>query len=144
MGKRKLLLAGAGVLIAALLVTLVYAAIVYRYDMAGSVTVQSYGITVYEIDGVTEVTSIDFGILDIGETSSYNVIMKNTGDYTIRPAFETNLNATWGTIECVSDVLFEQPLAKDQTRPVTVKLTILDEAQQGVLSFNMTFIAEEF
>jgi len=123
-----------------LTVSLVAAAIIvrYRYPIQGNVTVMAYELSVWETDGVTPVTAINFGSLTSGETSLYDIIVENTGDCDANLELESNLAAIYGSVSWnyTGAMLF-----LGESMPLQLNLTLTPDCPRGTLTFALNVTA---
>lgn len=77
-----------------------FAAVVIKtqWDIRSQLQVLGYELKVYEVDGVTECTAIDWDSLGQGESSYHDIIAKNTGDYFLNLMMNTTLDSSVGTV----------------------------------------------
>jgi len=79
----KILLLTTALLTILLLSIGIYCMLVFQSRIKANGQVKAVGITIYESDGVTPLTSIDWGMLEPGETKSYSFIVYNSGNSNI-------------------------------------------------------------
>lgn len=122
-----------------LTVSLVAAIIVrYRYPIQGNVTVTAYELSVWETDGITAITTINFGNVIAGETSLYDIIVENTGDYNANLELESNLAAIYGSVSWnyTGAMLF-----LGESMPLQLNLTLTPDCPRGTLTFALNVTA---
>lgn len=110
----------------------------YRYPIQGNITVTAYELSVWETDGITAITTINFGNVIAGETSLYDIIVENTGDYFANLELESNLaeiygSLTWNHAGTVLQV--------GQSMPLQLNLTLTPDCPRGALTFALNITA---
>jgi len=126
-----------------ILSTVSIAAIIYTKQIAGHVSVEIppspppakyYEITIYESDGITVCSEIQFGVLRRGESSVHDIVVKNTGDYNfVNISLDHTLLSTVGTISW--NLTGTNPLNVRATIPVRLTLTINEDASAETTDF---------
>lgn len=110
------------VLVVALIIT-VYASIITTQNITTSITIiATYGMEVYDTDGTTLLTSIDFGEHHRGD------IFKTPSDvpcYTIKNIGEAAIWISYGVTDFPNDIQIE--FVQHHTSPVNLGISQLDE-----------------
>ena len=110
------------------------AVVVHQYSIAASVAVKGYELEVYEIDGTTPVTQINFGDVKRGTSAFHDVIVENRGDYHANLGLECDLGAVYGS---VSWNYSGAVLYIGESMPLRITLTLTPDCPRGALSFGI-------
>jgi len=91
-------------------------------------------LTVYEVDGVTLCTSINWGDLIRGASATHDIIVKNTGDDYLNLLMNSTLDTSVGS---VTWNYTGAPLLVGESMPIQLTVTIDSNAARDTYTFDI-------
>ena len=134
MSKKAILIATVLVLVS---MTTIVAAIVIKtqWSIQSQLRVLGDELTVYEVDGVTSCTSINWGDLIRGASATHDIIVKNTGDNYLNLLMNSTLDMSVGS---VSWNYTGAVLLVGESMPIQLTVTINSTASRDTYTFDIT------
>lgn len=123
-------------ILALLAVATVTFALVYKteWNIQSGVEVVAYELKVYEKDGKTECHNIDWGPIERGYSSHYDIIANNTGDYTLNLEMNSTLSSSVGAVSWDYN---GTALHAGQSIPVQLTFNVSDTAPRSICNFTI-------
>ena len=125
------------VFISALLaVTSIALAMIIRtqWSIQSGFQVHVYELKVYETDGETECHTIDWGYLGQGSSSYHDIIVNNTGDYSLNLKMNTTLDISVGTLSWNYSNKLLHPM---QSETIRLTLGVNSTAPRNLYNFTI-------
>ena len=128
------------------------AVVKWQIEISGEITVKGYEFKMYELDGETELTFMQFGTCEKGISNEYRFQIENVGDYNAYAFFSFDIPEGVITYEIVHVTVWADtaPTPADGTyillgtmEKFELRYTVLDTAPRGTFDTTLTIFASD-